>query len=59
MLLTEIPLYTALLTDEGHLVVSGFYEADAPDIVQKAVESGLAVRNTLVRNQWTSLVFDR
>ena len=59
VLLAEIPLYTSLLTDNGHLLVSGFYETDAPDIAQKAMETGLTTSNTLVRNQWTSLVFDK
>ena len=59
VLLAEIPLYTSLLIENGHLLVSGFYEADAPDIAQKATESGLTTSNTLVRNQWTSLVFDK
>ena len=59
VLLAEIPLYTALLTDEGYLLVSGFYEADAPDVVQKAVDTGLVAGNALVRTQWTSLVFKK
>ncbi|MBC3784730.1 50S ribosomal protein L11 methyltransferase [Spirosoma utsteinense] len=59
VLLAEIPLYTSLLTTQGHLLVSGFYEADAPDIAQKAIDTGLTTSNTLIRNQWTSLVFDK
>eukprot|EP01031_Cornospumella_fuschlensis_P018218 gene18218-22296_t len=38
ILLAEIPFYTNLLTKNGYLVVSGFYENDAPDIEQKALE---------------------
>ena len=59
VLLTEIPAYTSLLTDEGCLLVSGFYEADAPDVAQKAIDTGLAVGNRLVCNQWTSLLFKK
>ena len=57
VLLAEIPTYTSLLTKNGHLVVSGFYEHDAPDIEQKAVEAGLVMTNRATTNQWTSLSF--
>lgn len=57
VLLAEIPTYTKLLTQNGYLVVSGFYEYDAADIEQKAVEAGLVMTNRLTKNQWTSLSF--
>ena len=57
VLLTEIPLYAALLTDNGRLLVSGFYEADAPDINQKAIETGLVTASRLTKNQWACLGF--
>lgn len=57
VLLAEIPIYTNLLTNNGYLVVSGFYENDAPDIEQKAVEAGLSLVNRATANQWTSLSF--
>lgn len=59
VLLAEIPIYTSLLKEDGHLVVSGFYEADAPDIRQKAEESGLNFTVSLAHNQWTSLAFTK
>ncbi|MVM39792.1 50S ribosomal protein L11 methyltransferase [Spirosoma sp. HMF3257] len=57
ILLAEIPFYTNLLTKNGYLVVSGFYENDAPDIEQKALEVGLSLANRATTNQWTSLSF--
>ena len=57
VLLTEIPLCAALLTDNGRLLVSGFYEADAPDINQKAIETGLVTASRLTKNQWACLGF--
>lgn len=57
VLLAEIPTYTNLLTENGYLVVSGFYENDAADIDQKAAEAGLVMTNRLTKNQWTSLSF--
>lgn len=57
VLLAEIPIYTNLLIKNGYLVVSGFYENDAPDIEQKAVEAGLSLIKRATTNQWTSLSF--
>ena len=57
VLLTEIPLYAALLTDNGRLLISGFYEADAPDINQKAIKTGLVRASRLTKNQWACLGF--
>jgi ribosomal protein L11 methyltransferase len=57
VLLAEIPAYVAHLQPGGHLLVSGFYEHDAPDITAKAVESGLALVTQLTRNQWASVLF--
>jgi ribosomal protein L11 methyltransferase len=57
VLLAEIPKYSALLNANGYLVVSGFYEQDAADIQQKAVEAGLTLARTMTNNEWTSLLF--
>ena len=57
VLLAEIPAYVSHLQPGGCLLVSGFYEHDAPDITQKAVESGLSVVTQLTRNQWASVLF--
>lgn len=59
VLLAEIPAYVAHLVPDGHLLVSGFYEHDAPDITQKAVEAGLTLVTQLTRNQWASVLFKR
>lgn len=57
VLLAEISTYAGLLNENGYLIVSGFYEHDAPDIQQKAVESSLTPERQLIKNQWTSLSF--
>jgi ribosomal protein L11 methyltransferase len=59
VLLAEIPTYTSLMPETGKLIVSGFYEHDAPDIEQKARESGLTTIQKLVKNQWTSIAFSK
>ncbi|GAB3500551.1 50S ribosomal protein L11 methyltransferase [Spirosoma knui] len=57
VLLAEIPTYVTLLNANGYLLVSGFYEQDAADIQRKAVEAGLTPVRTLMRNDWTSILF--
>ncbi len=59
VLLAEIPTYVNHLKSGGQLLVSGFYETDAPDIQQKAVESGLTQIGYLTRHQWASVVFEK
>ena len=59
VLLAEIPIYTNFLVDGGFLVVSGFYENDAPDIQQKATETGLSFVNSIVNKEWTSIGFHK
>lgn len=59
VLLREIPVYTDLLKTNGYLLVSGFYEHDAPDIQQKAVEAGLIPVKGMAIRKWTSLVFQK
>jgi ribosomal protein L11 methyltransferase len=59
VLLREIPMYTDLLNSGGFLAVSGFYEHDAVDIQQKAVESELVLLTSMAIREWMSLVFQK
>ncbi|GAB3566020.1 50S ribosomal protein L11 methyltransferase [Spirosoma luteolum] len=59
VLLAEIPTYVSLLRPGGTLLVSGFYEHDAPDIRQKAVDAGLMPGTALSLRDWSSLAFTR
>ncbi|SFD99103.1 50S ribosomal protein L11 methyltransferase [Spirosoma endophyticum] len=59
VLLAEIPTYTDLLKTDGYLLVSGFYEHDALDIQQKAIEAGLRPVRSMTNREWTSLVFQK
>ncbi|RYF67859.1 MAG: 50S ribosomal protein L11 methyltransferase [Cytophagaceae bacterium] len=56
VLLAEIPAYVSHLQEGGQLLVSGFYEHDAPDIIQKAVESGLSIGTQLTRSILTQRI---
>jgi ribosomal protein L11 methyltransferase len=57
VLLQEIPVYARLLSPEGKLLVSGFYEHDAEDITKIADGAGLTRREQRVQNQWTCVIF--
>ena len=57
ILLNEIPRYVQHLLPGGWLVVSGFYETDAPDIMRCAEGQGLTFQRMNTRNQWATVVF--
>ena len=59
ILLAEIPTYTRFLTEDGTLIVSGFYENDAIDIIAKAKESGLHIVEQKILNQWAAIRLQR
>ncbi|TDB68964.1 50S ribosomal protein L11 methyltransferase [Arundinibacter roseus] len=57
ILLNEIKTYVQHLLPGGWLVVSGFYETDAPDIIQCTEKEGLIFERMNTRNQWATVVF--
>lgn len=59
ILLQEIPLYNQFLKTGGTLIVSGFYERDIADIVQKAAEVGLKTITQQTLNQWATVRFEK
>lgn len=59
ILLNEIPRYVQHLSPGGWLVVSGFYESDAPDIIRRAEAQGMPFRRINTRNQWATVVFGK
>lgn len=59
ILLNDIPAYIQHLTPGGWLVVSGFYETDAPEISAFATKNGLKQVAIHTRNQWATLVFEK
>jgi ribosomal protein L11 methyltransferase len=59
ILLREIPIYVQFLKGGGTLMVSGFYEFDIADIVQKAQEVDLKVITKKTLNQWAVLRFEK
>lgn len=59
ILLREIPIYVQFLKPGGTLMVSGFYEFDINDIIQKAAEVDLKLIAQKTLNQWAVLRFEK
>lgn len=59
VLLEDIPVYVQLMKPEGTLLVSGFYEQDAPDIEEKGEGAGLTKTSQLSQNKWVSIKFEK
>jgi len=57
ILLADIPEYRKCLTNDGKLIVSGFYLNDLPMIEAKANEVGLSIMSSRTENNWTSACF--
>lgn len=52
ILLQDIPDYAKLLTKNGSLLMSGFYQKDKPEIEEKAANNGLKLTNSSFKNDW-------
>lgn len=59
ILLREIPIYVQFLKPGGTLMVSGFYEFDINDIIQKAQEVDLKLIAQKTLNQWAVIRFEK
>lgn len=57
VLLADIPHFSKLLTKNGYLVLSGFYEKDIQDIEKRANEFQLELKYKDLKLDWTCLVF--
>ncbi|MCU0450959.1 MAG: 50S ribosomal protein L11 methyltransferase [Bernardetiaceae bacterium] len=57
VLLAELPLYAQLLAPGGQLFMSGFYEADLPQLTRAAAQLGLQRQHYLVQQRWTAAEF--
>lgn len=57
ILLRDMPIYLQHLAQHGTIIFSGFYSADAPELVDAAVKNGLTLKSQQSKNDWTVLVF--
>ena len=55
ILLADMPAFRKKMSPDGRLILSGFYTKDAPLLIDKAMELGLAVRSRQERGDWCCL----
>jgi len=59
VLLDEMEVYAPLVKHEGYLLLSGFYEHDIQDIVDKAQAFGLSLKDQKSKSNWAALVLQK
>ena len=57
VLLAEIPTYCRLLNPKGHLLLSGFYEKDIPEIEAVATKNGLKQLSYETKKDWAMVLY--
>jgi ribosomal protein L11 methyltransferase len=57
ILLSDIPVYSKCLTENGQLFLSGFYKEDIPLITEKCNENGLRIEKNLKKNNWVAVKY--
>jgi ribosomal protein L11 methyltransferase len=59
VLLDELAIYASLLTDQGLLLLSGFYTEDIADLVQAASAQGLSLTMQTTKDNWAALCLQK
>lgn len=59
ILLQDMERFVSVMTPQATLVLSGFYESDAPLLVEKAQRLGLTLQQSKTNGEWNCLVFDK
>ncbi len=59
VLLEEMDLYNSYLAPGGVLMLSGFYDYDEQDIINRVVPLGFELVKTGRRNHWSALLFNK
>ena len=59
VLLDELEIYASLLTDQGLLLLSGFYSEDIADLVQAASMQGLSLTMQTTKDNWAALCLQK
>ena len=59
VLLDELEIYASLLTDQGLLLLSGFYSEDIADLVQAASAQGLSLTMQTTKDNWAALCLQK
>jgi ribosomal protein L11 methyltransferase len=59
VLLDELEIYAGLLTDQGLLLLSGFYKEDIADLVTAASAQGLKLTVQTTKDNWAALCLEK
>lgn len=59
ILLSDIPVYSSCLGENGQLLLSGFYTDDLPAITEKAESAGLRYYSHREQNRWVAACFEK
>lgn len=59
ILLSDMPRFTRALTADGRMLLSGFYEADAPMLIEKGKELGFSPELQQSSDGWAMLLLRR
>ena len=57
ILLADMPLFRQKMAPSAHLILSGFYTADSPMLIEKAATLGLTLIKQEEDHDWSCLVF--
>ncbi len=59
VLLDEMEIYAGLVKPSGYLVLSGFYEQDIEDIVNRANLFGFKIHDQKAKDNWAALIMEK
>lgn len=59
VLLDEMGIYIDLITDQGHLLLSGFYTQDVDDLLEIATPLGLTLISQQAKDNWAALILQK
>lgn len=59
VLLDEMEVYGSLVKKGAHLLLSGFYVHDVPDILKKAKEFGFVLNDQKTKDSWTAIMMQK
>lgn len=57
VLLKDLNVYKEALENFGNIIISGFFETDTNELIAKAEELGLVLKDKLIQEQWALLHF--
>lgn len=59
ILLNDMPHYVAAMKPGAQILFSGFYESDIPILEERAVQLGLVLVETRIRNTWAAIRMEK